>query len=170
MQLFPHENYLFVENVIVEKLQKLFLNDDPEVKISVLGDINHLLDGNYYFPSLNVYYLGDTPLIRTQNQQNMPSNQSLGSGRIIQVTQHWAVILAVKDASDPKTNSAVREKAGKYFLRVLVGLQGFEVVPYRPLIRVPFNGFSAQFITGGHAYLTAQFDVTFDIVGEAKNG
>jgi hypothetical protein len=166
MTYFLDDNYLFAENIIIEKLTDTFKDDTEPVKVDTFSDIRLLLGGNYHFPSVLLFYIGDTPIVKTGQTNNVSNAKTLGNGKIAQVTQHWGVVLSAKDPTDPKNNSKVREKAGKLFLRVLKALQGLEISQYRHLYRVPFVGNTAMMADNGHLMLTAQFDVLLDVIGE----
>jgi hypothetical protein len=158
MGYFPDGNYLFAEAKILARLAEIF-PPGSGVKIGSLGNVSDLLSGNYFFPSVSVIYLGDAPL-----------EKSAGRGAVKQAEQKWGVVIAAKNAQDPRTCFKAREEAGKMFLKAIEGLQGWEVAPMINLARAPFDGSPAIYADGGYVFLTAQFNITVDITGVTSNG
>jgi hypothetical protein len=161
MACFPDDNYLFAEKILLDRLGDIV---PAGTRVESLGDVRELVQGAAAFPCACLTYLGDQLVTRLQDGGD--SVRSLGSGKVCQAVQQWAVIVGAKDASTPRTSMAARERAGKILLKVLKGLQGFEVATGRQLRRAPFAGASAVYIDGGHVFLTAQFNLTLDISGD----
>ena len=163
MAYFPSDNYLFAEGVILDRLKELFPSG---VHVESLGDVRELVQGNAHFPCVCVGYLGDGPAIGASIPLKDSGIPSLGFGKVIRSVQEWVVTVGAKDASTPRTSAKAREAAGKIYLRVLQGLQGFEVATGYYLRRAPFSGAAAAYFDGGHVFLTAQFNLAFDVRGE----
>jgi hypothetical protein len=161
MGCFPNDNYLFAEEALLERLKELFPSG---VHVDSLGDVRELVQGNALFPCACVGYLGDKPIARTADPAGTAI--SLGGGKASQVAQEWAVIVGAKDASTPRTSQKAREAAGKIYLKVLKGIQGHEAAKGRRFQRAPFAGASAAYFDGGHVFLTAQFNLVLDVVGD----
>jgi hypothetical protein len=146
--MLPEGNYLFAEKVIVDRLKSKI----PDVYISGIGTTDDLKTSKHQFPGIFILYAGDEI-----------SDKHVGNGKGSQAFQHWIVSVAAKSTEDLSTGTKVREIAGKIFHDMLVALQGFEVLPGRPLIRTD-TPLPIAYING-HIYAAASFLLTIEIVG-----
>jgi hypothetical protein len=147
----PNDNFLFAEQILLDKISEIF-PPDTGIKVDSLGLVADLVAGNYYFPSVLVNFIGEKP-----------ESKTIGQNLVQQSTQSWVVIVAVKEVTTAKTGVKAREAAGKIFLKLIQGLQGYPVLPNITLKRVPVG--NPVIYTDGHLFMTAQFEFTLDILG-----
>jgi hypothetical protein len=112
-----------------------------------------------------VSYLGDYPTPNQGSGRQSGAARSVGGGAVVRATQQWLAIVGTKGPETPKTGRGGRAEAGVLFLKVLRALQGLEVSRHVNLERAAYEGSPALYLDGGFVFLTAQFNVTFDIVG-----
>ncbi|MDR2141750.1 MAG: hypothetical protein LBR11_08185 [Deltaproteobacteria bacterium] len=163
MSSFPEDNYLFAEQLIIDRLKQVM---PPEINVGSIGDYADLAQSKVAFPNVSVLYLGDDPVIHSANTPGQRGVNTAGNGIACQVVQYWGVVVGTKEPTTAKTGFASRTEGGKLMLKVLKVLQGFEILPCMYLTRGLFRGNSSIYNESGYTFLTAQFNLTLDVVGE----
>lgn len=80
-------------------------------------------------------------------------------GRVVNITQRWAVVLAVRSARSQQGGDGQRTKAGPLISQIWKALAGFEPVPgMSPMKRT--DGQPPVYLDGGFAYFSLSFETS----------
>lgn len=148
--MLPNDNYLFAENVILERLST---GMGAGVHVASINVSDDMITAKHSFPGVFVLFAGDEVL-----------NTTAGQGKASQSVQHWIVVSAAKSSENMESGKKAREIAGKLVYKVLTLLQGYEVAPAMTLVRT--SSALPILYHSGYIFIASEFLLTVNVVGK----